>query len=210
MRKESFIISKNGTFASSGPSNPIPNISYLTTDTNGNISTTSDGKLNNLDVEGNITLQGYPGNPGDVLVSNGTSAPPVWTGIGNIQKLIAFKPYILPPVQLQPGDTIVTVPINFPITPNMIIIVEMTMTSFFPNLWHVYAIGVRATIGNKSVTLANGTDSNSNGWYTNFKFVFTGLSGNSNILTIEDSFGVYYSTNPPAQDHVFVYAVEAP
>lgn len=83
VKKEKYTLDGMGLVPSSGKGTPYTASSYLTADSSGNISTTTSGQFNNVDVEGKIYLQGYPGNVGDVLVSNGSSYPPVWTpGVG--------------------------------------------------------------------------------------------------------------------------------
>ena len=81
MKKEGFDL-VSGKLVSSGTGTPATPAAYLTADANGNIGVSNNGTFNNLDVEGAITLQGYTGNVGDVLVSNGSSAPPVWSNLG--------------------------------------------------------------------------------------------------------------------------------
>jgi hypothetical protein len=47
------------------------------------MSVEQSGHFKNVDVNGNLTLFGYPGNVGDVMVSNGVGYPPVWAqGVG--------------------------------------------------------------------------------------------------------------------------------
>ena len=79
-KKEKYTLNSNNLVPSSGTGTPVSALSYLSTDSNGNISVTNSGQFNNVDIEGNLTLKGYSGNVGDVLVSNG-SAPPVWADI---------------------------------------------------------------------------------------------------------------------------------
>jgi hypothetical protein len=81
-KKEKYTLNANANnlVQSSGTGTPTPALSYLSTDSNGNISVTNSGQFNNVDIEGNLTLKGYTGKVGDVLVSNG-SAPPVWADI---------------------------------------------------------------------------------------------------------------------------------
>jgi len=83
MKKEKFVLNGNSLVTASGTAKSQTRPNYLTADTSGNLATTADGVFNSLDVEQQLTVQGYPGNVGDVLVSNGTTAPPVWAaGVG--------------------------------------------------------------------------------------------------------------------------------
>jgi len=72
MKKEKFVVNGSGVVASSGTAAPMAPLTYLTADTNGNLSTSADGSFDF------VYLNGYAGNVGDVIVSNGPSTPPVW------------------------------------------------------------------------------------------------------------------------------------
>ena len=73
MKKEKFVLNGSGVVPASGTAaTPMAPLTYLTADASGNLSTTADGSFDY------IYLNGYKGNVGDVIVSNGSSAPPVW------------------------------------------------------------------------------------------------------------------------------------
>lgn len=129
VKKERFVLNNSGLVLSSGKGTPNAALSYLISN-NGNISSTTSGQFNNVDVEGNLTLQGYSGNVGDVLVSNG-GEPPVWApGVG-LSDFVGKKQSINQNgYQIFPGglimqwgyvpygwgsaNTVVTFPIQFP------------------------------------------------------------------------------------------------
>ena len=201
-----------GVIASSGTGTPSSPNNYLFSD-QGNISVSTNGIFNNLDVEGNISLKGYSGNMGDVMVSNGSSSPPVWAGLGNIPKLIAYQEYSLP-VIVNAGNQIVSVPINTPINPNMLIIVDMTLTASTSSGGGIYAIGINASLGDQVAQFASGVDNYGRyGWTTNAKFIFSGVSGNNLVLNVVNGPAAFYFVQPDTQtvkDHVLVYAVDKP
>ena len=84
MKKEKFDTnnaqeSSTGLVQASGTaSTTLTPLSYLTSDASGNLSTTGNGVFSSVDVEQQLTLSNYPGKEGDVIVSNGPNAPPVW------------------------------------------------------------------------------------------------------------------------------------
>ena len=82
LKKEKFVI-ENGFVKSSGAGKDmVPNI-QLIADSVGNLSTSTDGLFEHINTTGLVRVNGYPGKIGDVLVSNGDTAPPVWApGVG--------------------------------------------------------------------------------------------------------------------------------
>jgi len=73
MKKEKFVLNGNGMVSASGTAaTPMGPLTYLTADASGNLSTSADGSFDF------VYLNGYAGNVGDVIVSNGPSTPPVW------------------------------------------------------------------------------------------------------------------------------------
>ena len=79
MKKEKFVVNGSGVVASSGTAaTPMAPMTYLTADASGNLSTSADGSFGNISATGGVYLNGYAGNVGDVIVSNGPSTPPVW------------------------------------------------------------------------------------------------------------------------------------
>jgi len=79
MKKEKFVLNGNKMVTSSGTAaTPMAPLTYLTADASGNLSTSADGSFGNISATGGVYLNGYPGNVGDVIVSNGPSTPPVW------------------------------------------------------------------------------------------------------------------------------------
>ena len=89
MKKEKFVLNGSGFVAASGTAaTPMAPLTYLTADASGNLSTTADGSFANISATGGVYLNGYAGNVGDVIVSNGVSTPPVWAPplTGDIQK----------------------------------------------------------------------------------------------------------------------------
>lgn len=170
--------SNTGIVASSGSGNPIPNISYLVADQNGNVVTTNNGQVNNLDVEGNMTLKGYSGNPGDVLVSNGESAPPIWTG--QIPKILVIAPLSIPSVDLY-NVTLANLPIPIDVTPDMTIIVDVMCTLSThgdSGLWTVYFTGF---MGDQKYVVGGLFNQYVSGYTNNLRFIFSSLSGTVNF-----------------------------
>ena len=84
MKKEKFVLNGSGFMPASGTApTPMAPLTYLTADASGNLSTTADGSFANISATGGVYLNGYPGNVGDVIVSNGPTTPPVWAaGVG--------------------------------------------------------------------------------------------------------------------------------
>ena len=73
VKKEKFVLNGNGMVSASGTAaTPMGPLTYLTADASGNLSTSADGSFDF------VYLNGYAGNVGDVIVSNGPSTPPVW------------------------------------------------------------------------------------------------------------------------------------
>lgn len=205
MKKERFSI-VSGTVASSGQGTTLSPISYLTSDKNGNINASTNGIFTNLDIANNFTLQGYSGNVGDVLVSNGGNAPPVWAGLGNFFKLLATTTYNVPsPGALSNGLAILSIPLNFNITPDMVIIVNISMTAF-TTLTGVYNLTVNGTLGNSKYTKA-GFYCGSNGFTNNFSFIFTNISESSTTFTLSATDQGYYTGNPQITDNVLIYCI---
>ena len=84
VKKEKFELNGNKMVSPSGTaSTTISPLTYLTADASGNLSTSSSGSFGNINATGGVYLNGYPGNVGDVIVSNGPTVPPVWAaGVG--------------------------------------------------------------------------------------------------------------------------------
>ena len=78
-KKEKFVLDGNNQISASGKTSVPPQspLSYLSADTSGNLSASTNLSVSNIDVAGLLTTNGYSGNVGDVLVSNG-NANPVW------------------------------------------------------------------------------------------------------------------------------------
>jgi len=80
----------NGTTAT-----PISSMSYLVSDPAGNLSLNSgNGYFDNLNANQSLSVSGNPGNAGDLLVSGGGSAPPMWTS--GAMRYIASGSYTIP------------------------------------------------------------------------------------------------------------------
>ena len=92
MKKEKFVLNGSGFVAASGTSaTPMAPLTYLTADASGNLSTSADGSFGNISATGGVYLNGYPGNVGDVIVSNGPTTPPVWAagvGLGDFESSV--------------------------------------------------------------------------------------------------------------------------
>lgn len=125
MKKEKFVLNGSGFVPASGTApTPITPLTYLTADASGNLSTTADGSFGNISATGGVYLNGYPGNVGDVIVSNGPTTPPVWAagvGLSDFSSILKTPGYQKLPggliiqwgIDLTAGTTL-TFPIPFP------------------------------------------------------------------------------------------------
>jgi len=152
MKKEKFVLNGSGFVAASGTSaTPMAPLTYLTADASGNLSTSADGSFGNISATGGVYLNGYPGNVGDVIVSNGPTTPPVWAPVvtGSLTK----NGY-----QIFPGGLI----IQWGITPILSGNVTVPFPNTFPN--NIFTCtatqtydGFRTASGLNSILLSNFT-----------------------------------------------------
>ena len=108
MKSEKFVVTDTGKVNSSGTAvgkKMVAN-TYMVSDKVGNLSTTTDGLFNGINVVGPVLLDSYTGKVGDVIVSNGDNAPPVWAagvvGMADFKSDIKEKGY-----QKLPGGLII-------------------------------------------------------------------------------------------------------
>ena len=88
------ISSTTGLVAASGTASaPVTSLSYLTADASGNLSVNTNGYFDNLNVNKQLSLNGYSGNPGDIMVSNGSSTPPVWSSMSGMMRYLTAVTY---------------------------------------------------------------------------------------------------------------------
>ena len=165
MKKEKFVLNGSGFMPASGTApTPMAPLTYLTADASGNLSTTADGSFANISATGGVFLNGYPGNVGDVIVSNGPTTPPVWAagvGLSDFKSSVALNGY-----QILPGGLIIqwggqgsfgsAVLVDFPIP--------------FPNA--VFSFTATPTLGAAGVTTLSGNNifMTSNVTQTSFSF----------------------------------------
>ena len=77
------------------PATPISSMSYLVTDPAGNLSLNNgNGYFDNLNANQSLSVNGNTGNAGDLLVSGGAAAPPMWTS--GAMRYIASGSYTIP------------------------------------------------------------------------------------------------------------------
>ena len=84
----------NGTDTTATPSTPISSLSYVVADQSGNLSVNENGYFDNLNANQSLSVNGNPGNVGDLLVSGGAAAPPMWTS--GAMRYIASGSYTIP------------------------------------------------------------------------------------------------------------------
>ena len=97
---------------------PAPPLSYYVTD-GATITSSPD-----IDIGKQLLVGGYGGKIGDMLVSNGPAANPVWTSTDNILKIIGSGTYTIPAT----GGVTATIPINSDIDTNMSVLIQGSVT----------------------------------------------------------------------------------
>jgi hypothetical protein len=176
-----FLMKKKEKYTSSEAESASNNAQVLlTVDDNGNIATATSIDVDNVNVGGSLSVNGLSGNLGDILISNGSGSPS-WTG--QVPKILVLKPYTVP-ATVNDGNQIVAVNIPQNLTPNMVIIVDVTCTlkAGGGGLWGANFYGA---IGTQKYPQIGGIFANQTGGFmNNFKFIFSELSGTGNQFTL--------------------------